>query len=356
MQRVTRSEVAKRAGVSSTTVSYVLSGRKDVAIQESTRQRVLEAAAELDYVPNRAARSLKTGQTNIIGLWMSVLCPIYYARVVESVQNRLFESGYEMTVTETARSSNPREHLERLSQWPVDGIIAFDSAYYVREYVSRYGPRRTPIVSMGVDVYPGVDTVRVELYTGASQAVEHLIATGRRRIAFLGDRYALAVEDSRMQAYRRLMRQANLDIEPISCLRRTRQSAYEAVCSYVARNGLPEGLFCYNDDLAIGAQRAFHDLGCRMPEDVAIVGHDGIEDTEFTEPRLSTVTVPTAQMCEIAWRFLKARIDKRDLPTQSQELSSSLRISRSSGGATYDPPVPTPEHHRSDGTPTHSNY
>jgi len=343
MHRVTRSEVAKRARVSNTTVSYVLSGRTDVSIQEETRRRVLQAAADLDYVPNLVARALKTGQTNIIGLWMSVLCPVYYSRVIEVVQSKVMESGYELTVTATSHHVNPKEHLERLMQWPVDGIIAFDSSFYVNEYVSRYSKRRVPIVSMGVDVSPGVDAVRVDLYPGAAQAVRHLIALGRTRIAFLGDRYGLATEDGRMQAYQRLMVQAGLDLEIIPCLKRSRASSHEAVCRYVSANGHPGALFCYNDDLAIGAQRALLDLGLKMPDDVAVVGHDGIEDIEFTEPRLSSVVVPTSQMCDVAWMLLRTRLSDTSLPVQNESVETFLRISRSSGGTEYDPPLPLSE-------------
>jgi len=336
-KRVSRTEVAERAGVSKTTVSYVLNGRLDAGIPLATRERVLKAAQELGYTPNRAAQALRTGQTNLVALWMSVLCPIYYARIVSQVQDQLRECGLEMMVTDTATHPDAQTHVNRLAQWPVDGILAFDSAAYVRQFRANFGRNGVPFVSMGVDVDHDVDTVELDLKSGTEEAVRHLIQTGRSRIAFVADRYGKVANEPRHWVYTHEIQAAGLTPEYITVAARSRRSAYEAVRAHVAEHGHPGAVFCFNDDLAIGTHRALLDLGLRMPEDVAVVGHDGTEDTEYLEPRLSSVLVPTEEMCKLAWRFLRNRMDNPELPQQRAVLKTKLIVRDSSaldaGGA-----------------------
>jgi len=329
VNRVSRADVASLAGVSKTTVSYVFSGRPDAGIPEATRQRVIEAARQLGYIPNRAAQSLRTGQTNLVALWMSVLCPIYYAQIVSDVQDLLREAGYEMMVTDTAPHRDWEAHLDRLAQWPVDGVIAFDSARYVSRYRQKYGAHGVPFVSMGVDIDPTVDHVRLQLDPGAHEAMEHLQAVGGR-FAFLADRYGLDASDARYAAYLSAMRTMGAQLEVIECAARSRSAAKEAIRRHVAERGAPRAIFCFNDDLAIGAHRALRDLGLSIPRDVAIVGHDGTDDTDYLDPRLSTVRVPSREMCHLAWRFLHARMEDRRLDVQSETLATRLEIRASS--------------------------
>jgi len=328
-QRVSRIEVAERAGVSTTTVSYVLNGRTDMGIPEVTRDRVLRAASDLGYVPNRAAQSLRTGRSNLVALWMSVLGPAYYAQIVSQVQELLRAQGYEMLVTDTAPHPDWQAHLDRLSQWPVDGILAFDSARYVDHYRARHGSH-TPIVAMGVDLPTGVDTVGLDLRCGAEAAMEHLCRHGRQRVAFVSDSIGIAGLEPRMIAYTESVRASHKDPEIIIVPRRTRRSAYEAMVAHIRAQGCPQAIFCYNDDLAMGVQRAVLDAGYRIPQDVAIVGHDGTEETDFTSPRLSTVLLPTERMCATAWELLRLRIEDPSRQPERIQLSTELIIRESS--------------------------
>lgn len=323
-KRVSREDVARRSGVSKTTVSYVLSGKANSGIPEITRKKVLDAAAELGYIPNRAAQSLRTGKTKLIGLWMSVLGPPYYAAIVDTVQDILREYGYEMMVADTAPHPDWEAHLERLSGWPVDGIIAFDSPRYVQAFLERFGPMAPPISTMGVATVESCDHVVLDLQAGSVAAMDHLMSLNRSRVAFLSDAIGMTGSDPRFEAYRDAINKAHALPEIISIPQRSRRCAYEAMLRYVKTNGHPGAIFCFNDDLAIGSLRALLDLGLSVPDDVALVGHDGIDDTEFCAPRLTTVGLDSRAMCEIAWRHLHARLEEPTLPLQAARLTSNL--------------------------------
>jgi LacI family transcriptional regulator len=307
MRRVSTLDVARRAGVSKTTVSYVLNGRTDVAISGETRQRVLDAARDLDYTPNRAARALATGRTQLIALWTPCLYPPYYAKVIHHIQVQLKQSHYEMMVADTSTYIEWEAHLDRLSQWPVDGIIALDSPAYVSRFLEISGNRHVPLVTMGVYKDDHAVGVLLDIYPGAWDAMRHLLASGRRRVAYMVDRDRLPGE-ARHGAYSAAMREVNLPEEYIIITERTPESAYQGVTEHVTACGCPDAIFCHNDDMAVGVNRALRDLGFRVPEDVAITGYDGIADTEFTDPRITTVVTPAEEMCATAWNLLQQRI------------------------------------------------
>lgn len=322
------------AGVSKTTVSYVLNGRTDVAITEETRQRVFDAARELDYSPNRAARALATGHTQLVALWTPILFQPYYAGVIHHVQQQLKGSHYEMMVADTSAYVDWEAHLERLSQWPVDGIIALDSPSYVSKFLEITANHRTPLVTMGVHPVDRVDSVSLDIYPGAWDAVQHLLQTGCRRMAYLThvDRH---VSEPRHAAYMRAVREAGLPEEYITA-DLTRASAHRAIMDFIPTHGCPDAIFCHNDDMAIGANRALRDLGLHVPEDVIISGYDGTDDAVFTDPRLTTVSSPAEEMVATAWRLLRKRIAEPSRPPERVVLTPRLLVRESTirGGQT----------------------
>ncbi len=329
-KRVTRNDVAKAAGVSPTTVSFVLNGRTEMSISEETAQRVRETAQAMGYAPNRAAMALRTGRANTVALWMSVLCPTYYSQIIDQTQRLAYSAGYDMMITDTAVVRDRDEHLRRLSQWTVDGILAFDSVKYVMEYQRRYAPISTPIVTMGADVAQHLDHVRMNLYPGAVQAAEHLVTAGCRRIAFVCDQYGVDPLEPRYRAYHDTLKSAGLEPCVIVLTGRTRQAAWSGFLEWLNSHACPDGLMAYNDEIAIGLHRALWDRGIRMPDDVCLVGHDGIVDVDFLEPRISTVVLPTDEMCQLAWQMLHERIEQPDQPVRGVELITRLRTSQSS--------------------------
>lgn len=325
-KRPTRNDVAALAEVSGCTVSYVLSGRKDVVIAPATRTRVIEAARQLGYQPNHAARSLVTGSSKIVSLWAGKFSP-YYAMVTNHLRAQVKQSGYQMLV------SDIEIDLESLSvgTWSGDGVIALEYPEQADAYLKSHPEFRVPVISIGVYHREHGDYVGVDLYGGARKAVEHLRGLGCKRIAYVDTALANGVEnDPRRTAYQDSLKEYGLATEEIVIAQPSRSEARLAIREYVAQHGCPEGLFCHNDDIAIGVYRGLMDLGIDVPSQVALVGCDGIEDTEYLERPITTIVQPVEAMCRMGWEFLQHRMADRTLPPQRHIFDTELIVRESS--------------------------
>jgi LacI family transcriptional regulator len=358
--RVTLRDVARRLNLSDATVSRVLNGRDDPFISEATRQRVKAAAEEMGYRPSRTARALVTGRTHLISLWMLDLYSPFYAQVVYQVANQLRPHPYQMLVTLTDRDPRSPAEMRDLASWGVDGILAHENTPFLDAFREANPSFRTPIVTMGSHSRPpqGIDQVGIDLYSGTVEAVRHLVDRGggvrrrtpgsaaRHRVAYLVNERSNFPDKHRSAAYHAVLRAAGLPPECIVTPDQSREGARVTVSDYVSDHGCPEAIFCHNDDMAIGAYLGLRDSGVRVPDDVALVGCDGIDDTEWLECPISTIAQPLDQMAALAWEFLQRRIDDPNTPLQQAMLQPTLVIRESSGGGADRPSAaPVPREH-----------
>lgn len=319
-------DVAKRAGVSRTTVSYVLNGRTDVSIPEETRSRVLQAATDLGYSPNMAARALVMGRTRLISLWTIGSTIRQQADVIQSLQNRLNRDHHELIITRFSLAQDGVERPRAMSDWPVDGILS----YNLNLQVMPEPPSVIPKVSMGCYFAEHGDYVAVDLKAGVVQAIRHLVSTGRRRIAYVVSRWAAHPGDTRYDGYVETMAQCGLEVQFIYGATATKRESRAAMQEKLKSGVDFDALVCYSDEMAIGAYRALVEHGLEVPADVAIVGCDGVDDLEYFEVPISTIVQPVDQMCQLAWDFLKARILEPTIAPQQVVLQANLVIRESS--------------------------
>ncbi|HEX5324603.1 MAG TPA: LacI family DNA-binding transcriptional regulator [Capsulimonadaceae bacterium] len=335
----TRNEVAQYAGVSGATVSRVLSNRPDVQISRDARARVLKAAKHLGYRPNGIARALVTGRTDTVALWIAEL-HAYHAEIVRHIQRMLGDDRFEMvicdvtryqtTIADFARHDESEHYPIRMSSLPVDGILAVDRPDRVRNLLLAHTKLRTPFVSLGSYQLDTVDYVAVDLRPGTVAAIKHLIESGCRRIAYVVWQDTNHPGDPRRDAYVETMQAAGLAPEYLLFTGNTRHSVREELPHYMNAGSPPDALFCFNDDMAIGAYKALHNLGLRVPDDILLVGCDGLSETEYLERPISTIVQPLEEMCRTAWRFLKNRIADPDAPLQQLILQPELVVRESS--------------------------
>lgn len=319
---ITIKQIAEHVGVSPATVSRALSGRGAHLISEATRRRVWQAAEELGYHPNLAARSLVTGRTGIVALWMSELFTSFHARVVQLVEEHLHQQGYDTLIRCLSRSSGAAwQGMGR-----VDGILVHEGAAYLQKVWKTLHRRAIPLVSMGAYALTDTDHVRIDLYQGATQAVRHLLETGCRRIAYLVNAESRYVGEPRRDGYDRVMSAAGLSPEYIVATDQSRAASSHAVRRHVQGYGLPDGIFCHNDEMAIGVYHGLRLLGVHVPDDVAIVGCDGIEDTEYLDVPITTVRQPLEEMCRLGVEFLRKRIAEPDTELQCAVLRPVLVV------------------------------
>lgn len=336
---VTMRQIAERLQVSQATVSRVLSGVKSPFISESTRERVRKAAEEMGYKLNPLARSLATGKTMVISVWIRQPDAPFYARVLRELATETSRRGYELILSGVQPSPGENGHASAVVRdlttnrramlnWPVDGIICVDSSEAARQLLSAQaseGGRRPPIVIIGSDPIEGCDYVACDHAAALGEATRRLIAGGRRRLAHVTSHGSVAsVVAARREAVEAACAEAGLPCEVIVAASESKRSARQAIRDRLARGPAPDAIIALNDDVAIGAYRAARDAGLSVPGDVAIVGCDGLDWAEFCDTPLSSVAQPIGEMVRRAWDLLARRIDDPLVSAESVVLPAKV--------------------------------
>lgn len=319
----TMHDVAKLAGVSIKTVSNVLSGYPYV--RDSTREKVLAAVAHLGYRMNISARNLRAGRTGIIALAVPELSLPYFAELADAVIRAAEERSWTVLVEQTgalrereiAVLSGSRKHL-------VDGLIFAPQAVGADDIDHLRGD--FPIVLIGERIFPGpVDNVTMSNVEAARSATRHLLDLGRRQIAVIGAHPGESdgTASLRLEGYLAALR--GLGIEPaeelIAPAGLWHRAEGAAAMRALLESGAPiDGVFCFNDTLALGAMHVLLRHGIRIPDDVAIMGFDDIEEARFSMPPLSSVEPGRDQIARTAVALLTEQITTRSRtkPGESQ--------------------------------------
>ena len=326
--------LAAQLNLSKGTVSRILND-ESAPFAAETRKRVLAMAAEMGYQPNPIARALATGRTGLVALWVPDLCSSYYAEVAQFFESEVERNSYGLAIHLLGKGG-PQGRFASLSQGSigsVDGIVTHGVSEEALRSVPLIESRKKPVVVTGTAEDPQfLDFVRVDISAASRQAVRHLLESGRTRVAFLASDIPHRVGGTRYTAYVSVLGEAGLPTEFIETGGETRAAVRQSLRDYIARQGCPQAIFCHNDDTAIAAYRALCDLGIRVPEDAALFGCDGIEDTEYLPTPISTISQPYGEICRLAWQFLRQRMQEPDLPQQGTVLQPTLILRASSGG------------------------
>ncbi len=326
---VTLRDLARHLNLSHATVSFVLNDRRDVAIPQATRDRVMQAAREMGYQPNRAAKALASGKTQMIALWTPSSSNIFYVGILFHLQKLAREAGYDMIYRQVVFDTDIRETNLRSLAWPVDAVLAVDSKYILKNIATLDTLPYPPIVSVGAYTLPQFDSVTVDLGAGVRSAMEHLLEVGRRRIGFLRPVNPVDTEDPRYAAYVDSCAQHGLEPHLMEMSSHDRRAVRQEIQEMAKSRSVPEAVICYNDFVAISVVRGLKDAGYRLPADCAIVGCDGVDEAEFIDPSLTTIAQPIREMCEQGWKFMIDRIHNPALKIRSVEIQPELVIRES---------------------------
>ncbi|MFF0875170.1 LacI family DNA-binding transcriptional regulator [Micromonospora aurantiaca (nom. illeg.)] len=298
-QRPTLEAVARLAGVSRATVSRVVNGSTTVA--EPIRQAVRRAVEELGYVPNLAARSLVTQRTDSVALVMPEAATRVFSDdqvfpgIIRGAAQEL-ETADKQLVLMLAGSPAGHERVERYTTGRhVDGVL-FASLHGEDPLPGRLARLGIPVVCSGRPL-DGADVpyVDVDHTGGVSTAVEHLIASGRRRIATIAGPQDMVAGIERLIGYRTAITEAGLP-ELVAYGDFTRESGTAAMRELLAADPELDAVFAASDLMAHAALRTLREAGRRVPEDVAVIGFDDIETAAYTEPPLTTVRQPIVEL------------------------------------------------------------
>lgn len=331
---VSMADVARHAGVSQRTVSNVVNGYIHVA--PKTRARVQASLDALGYRPNAAARRLRSGRTGTVTLAIPSLGERYFADLAEAVIRAAAARGLQVLVE---RTGGEREaELELLNGGGTvltDGMIM--SAVSLGPDDGGIVPRPgLPLVLVG-DCEPGtaIAHVGIENREAAREAVNHLLRSGRRRIALLGaDHGPRRSYELRLEGYRAALADFGLVVDEdllIAC-EWTAAAAAEAVSGYLSRTvQLPDGMFAMNDSSALGALPVLHELGIRVPQDLAIVGFDDIAEASRSIPSLSSVAPALDEIAAAALELIEEQFAGTAVDSPGHRVTGfELRVRQSS--------------------------
>lgn len=336
---VTLKDVALRAGVSVRTVSNVVNNYPHVA--PDMRERVKAALEELQYQPNLSARYLRSGRSGILAYAIPDLSNVYFSDIGNAIMAAAATHSYTVLVDQTfARRSSERDVIHGLSPHLIDGVIL--SPYALEPEDMHPAKGTIPIVLLGDRVYDvPYDHVTYDNLATARMATQHLISLGRRRIAAIGvqelDSLATQTSQLRLRGYTDALTAHGLPLDSALIVRGlpsyNRVSGARAMRQLLALDTPPDAVFCFNDHLALGVMRAIYDAGYRMPEDIAVVGFDDIEDGRFSIPSLTTISPDKEKVGDLAVAFLLGRITgTRTCPPERVEVPCQLILRESTLG------------------------
>lgn len=306
-------DVAARARVSAKTVSNVVNGRDD-EVGPGTRARVQAVLDELNYRPNHSARSLRSGRSGIIALALPHLDVPYFAELAGNVVRVAEQRGYLVLIDQTeGLPARERVVLDGIRPHLVDGVV-FSPLAVDRAAVANRGDD-TPIVLLGEAVLDGpADHVGIDNVAVGRLATEHLLSSGRRRIAALGVQPGASngTADLRERGYREALLAAGVALDEtllVGAEEYNRRAGAAAMGRLLASGAEPDAVFCFNDLLAHGALRTLLTSGRSVPGDVAVVGVDDIEEDRYSTPSLSSVAPDKLTLAQLAVEAVIDRID-----------------------------------------------
>jgi LacI family transcriptional regulator len=310
-RRVTSRDVAERAGVSRTTVSFVLNEVEGVRISQETRQRVLDAAQELGYVPNAVAQALVSRRTRIIGLVFSrsyhhLTSDDFILQIVDGLLDVVRQHDIRLLLDSVENWGQEDAYLNLVRAKRIDGVILSlprSDDIELRALVEE----GFPVVVIGH--LPGVDicSVDVDNRTAARTAVEHLLSLGHTRIGCItnADPSFIAASD-RLLGYQEAL--ATADIPYDKTLVRygnySPESGFEAMNSLLQGAVLPTAVFVASDVVAFGAMAAIQEHKLKIPDDIAVIGFDDVPLSRFFYPPLTTIHLPAAELGRKAGELL----------------------------------------------------
>ena len=312
--RPTQSDVARLAGVSQATVSHVLNDTPNMAIPQSTRQRILDAIDELGYVPDRTARSLRTRKTYTIASVIPDITNPFYPAFQRGIQGVTRQNNYDLFAYDTdGELANEQRILDSLMQGQVDGaiVVLFHLGY---ESLAPLLRRKIPIVALVAGKWESgdlpLDSLYIDNTAAAHKAVSYLIEKGHTRIGMLAGVEETPPRRSRILGYQQALADHGLSL--VETLIRgsdfTEEGGREAMRELLKVLPLPTAIFAANDLMGIGAMMAIREAGLSAPEDIAVVGFDDIPAASLVNPSLTTVTQFQHQIGKLAAEMVFERI------------------------------------------------
>ncbi|MFY0800592.1 LacI family DNA-binding transcriptional regulator [Peribacillus frigoritolerans] len=330
--RVTLQQVAKHAGVSTSTASLIV--RNNPRISEATRKKVLKSMHELGYVYDRIAANLRSQSSDTVGIIITDISNTFFSEFLIGVHDALDEVGYTVLLGTTFDSVAKQDHLlSTMMEHRVGGLILCPVSESSQDTIERLNEIDTPMV-LAVRELPGVnsDYVGIDYPEGARIAVDHLLGKGHKRIALLGGIKESSTWIERMEGYREALSRAGLEVDESLVIDSapTREGGLEAVLKVLENPNPPTAIFCFSDLIAFGVMQGLMMKGITPGKDMDIVGFDNVPVAEIYHPPLTTISSFPRRIGKEAANLLYQQMDKIEREQQRIILNPELIIRESS--------------------------
>ncbi|ENQ8055606.1 TPA: substrate-binding domain-containing protein [Vibrio parahaemolyticus] len=328
----TMKDIAKLAGVSTSTVSHVIN--KTRFVSEEISERVNNAAKELNYyAPSALARSLKVNRTKTIGMLVTTSTNPFFGEVVKGVERSCYHKGYSLILCNTeGDNERMRQSINTLLQKRVDGLILMCSSLEGEriDVFERYPDIPVVVMDWGPMLFTS-DKIQDNSLRGGYLAAKYLIDCGHTEIGCITGPLIKHQAQMRYEGYKRAMNEAGLEFNAnwiiesdFEC-----EGGYQAFKKMAERGTLPSSIFVSNDMMAMGVINAANELGIKVPDDLSIIGYDDIHIAKFMSPSLTTIHQPKYRLGQAAVETLVRRLDDKYNEAQVVQLEPTLVIRNS---------------------------
>jgi DNA-binding LacI/PurR family transcriptional regulator len=336
---ITTHDIAREAGVSRTTVSYVLSDRPGISVSPKTRKRVLATARRLRYVPNSAAEMLVTGRSRSIGLVLSrpeLIAQDGFIPVMTYGFNEVCrERGYRVLMEAVHDPPGADDYLDLAKSKRIDSMIVINPRkgdLALRKVIES----KFPVLVWGSSERPGESAIATREGQASYEATSHLISLGHKRIAHIGHASLEYVAvHRRLEGYRAALKAAKIALDETLFVEGdfTFESGYRAMKQILASDAHPTALFAGNDTIAFGAMLAIREAGLSIPEDMAVVGYDDLPVAAYACPPLTTVRTHAFEQGKLLAEFAIALMAKERIGSRQNVLPLELVVRESCGAS-----------------------
>ncbi|EGQ9188061.1 substrate-binding domain-containing protein [Vibrio cholerae] len=327
----TMKDIARLAGVSTSTVSHVIN--KSRFVSDEIAERVNNAAQQLNYAPSALARSLKMNRTKTIGMLVTTSTNPFFGEVVKSVERSCYHQGYNLILCNTeGDNQRMKASINTLLQKRVDGLLLMCSTLEGErlDVFDRYPDIPIVVMDWGPILFAS-DKIQDNSLQGGYMAAKHLIECGHKEIGCITGPLIRHQAQMRYEGYKRALAEAGIAINPdwivesdFEC-----EGGYQAFEKLYQRGKLPSALFVSNDMMAMGVIQAASQRGLRVPDDLSLIGYDDVHIAKFMTPALTTIHQPKYRLGKAAVDTLLYRLENPDTTAQVVQLEPTLVVRNS---------------------------
>ena len=335
---ITIRDIAKKLGLSIGAVSRALDGYPDIS--DETRQRVILAAKEMGYVPNRAARQLRRKKADAVGYILPANTPRFadpfFSEFIAGLGDETALHPFDLVISIAPPGEEPEKHIYQ--SWvqgrKVDGFIL--THLHLHDWRVQYLSQQGVPFAALENSLDGFNIARVEVNRrgGMVELVTHLVERGFRRIAYIGGAPELKIQADQFDGYRQGLEKAGIPYDPNLLAEGdlTSSGGYFATKHMLSIPDPPNAIACINDETAFGVLHSAHELGLQIGRDLAVAGFDGVQASRYTEPPLTTLDIPVYDIARQLVTMLVTDIVGHPLPDRQVVLQPKLLIRESTGG------------------------